>query len=1016
MMKKWLIIPALLLLSSCQTNEQAYSKPSFLYRNETIEDIKVGDTIVVEPKTLTYEGQSKVVNGQIIFPDGSSKVGKSFIIEMPGIYEVNYRAFFGTHEESISLFYHCHRTSGDFFISSDKSNPAQAGTYSHPLNSETIKGAKLLLDTKSVFTYNGEIDFTSFDPNKSFLDLIIDTSKQETSDIESFTIRITDVDNSSNYIDILVNDSGPIDDDGRGSYWKAGSSGQFKTGYENGRNSKIWGSSSKYGTNVGMSFRDLPDRGAKVAKLYFNYAEKELYISPLINSGIKSIITDFDDKEIYGSNVWKGFTNGKATISIFANSLLNNYATLIVSKIGNFDLSPLDFVDTDAPAIKVNYMGQSTIMPPMATVNKPYKIFEAAVSDNYDRNLSYSTYVTFLDEAHNIEKDITISNGYFTPKEVGKYTITYVAKDHSNNYATKTVDIYATSDSQEMSIALDEDSITQELYTVVNLPSIEEVKSKITGGSGKPKLERFVFDKDGNIYEFENDYFIPEEIGQYSVVYLATDYIGNEASATLTVNVTDPHHPVFIEDFNLPKTVIKGHKYTLPTYVGAEVGDNEETVYLSSKVYVNGEVLEDNSFVADETCVVKYELTGKTGVEEYVESIEVIDTGDPIDLGKYFHGDFSTEVNRNDVTLSADSGNASSLFISALPYDNLYVEFALINDLLNCDELVFKFTDSTNSNNSLSFHFSKSGEKAYISIGADITKYEFTGFEGEEGLSFVIDFTTSDKTLRDIYHKDVAVAKYNDKGNLFDCFGGGVYLEITMNNISSSSSFKMLTISNQSLGHKGRDPYKDFIKPIVILKEDSITEQEYNADAFIPLADVFDVLSDAEVTLTVKGPDNKNRIVDADATKRHTFVLDQFGRYIITYTATDSAGKSATYRRNITVYDIVPPELTINGSLASIYGLNAAITIPTYTVSDNLGKYTVDVFLIMPNNEQRLLLEDNNGLVTSYLEKDNMYYNASFKVDSRTFRAEQFGRYTLRFVAYDNDFNKTVKELHFEVK
>ena len=146
------------------------------------------------------------------------------------------------------------------------------------------------------------------------------------------------------------------------------------------------------------------------------------------------------------------------------------------------------------------------------------------------------------------------------------------------------------------------------------------------------------------------------------------------------------------------------------------------------------------------------------------------------------------------------------------------------------------------------------------------------------------------------------------------------------------------------------------------------------------------------------------------------YVLDQFGRYIITYTATDSAGKTATYRRNITVYDIVPPELTINGSLASIYGLNAPITIPTYTVSDNLGKYTVDVFLIMPNNEQRLLLEDNNGLVTSYLEKDNMYYNASFKVDSRTFRAEQFGRYTLRFVAYDSDFNKTVKELHFEVK
>lgn len=1016
MMKKWLIIPALLLIPSCHANEQVLSEVPILLKSETIDDIKLGDKIFVEPKTLTYEGQSKIVEGRIIFPDGSTKTGKSFVIEMPGIYEVNYRAFFGVHEENISIFYHCHRTSGDFFISTDKSNPAQAGSYSHPVSAGEIKGAKLLLDTKTTFTFDGEIDFTSFDPNRSFLDLIIDTSKQESSDIESFTIRLTDVDDASNYVDFLVNDSGPIDNDGRGSYWKAGASGQFKTGFEGGRSGKIWGSSSKYGTNVGMSFRDLPDRGANVAKLYFNYAEKELYVSPIINNGGKNIITDLDDKEIYGSNLWKGFTNGKATVSIFANSLLNNYATLIVTKVGNLDLSPLDFVDTDAPAIKLNYKGQSTINVPKATVNKPYKIYEATVSDNFDRHLSYSTYVTYFDEAHNITKDVTVSNGYFTPKEAGTYTITYIAKDHSNNYAEKTIDVVAINDSQEMSITLDEKSISEELYSVVNLPSIDEVKTKVVGGSGRPTIERYVFDREGNIMEIEGDSFIPTKIGEYVVVYVATDYIGNEAQAVLTVDVTDPHHPVFIEDFTLPKYLIKGHKYTLPNYLGAEV-QNNETVYLSSKVYINDKLLEDNSFIAEETCEVKYELNGITGKEEYVTSIDVIDVGDPIDLGKYFSGDFATEVNKNDITLTTSSGEeASSLFISALPYDNLYVEFALLSDLFNADELVFKFSDSTCSNNSLSFHFTRSGDKSYVSIGADTTKYEFTGFEGEEGLSFALDFTTSNKALKDIYHKDVAVAELNDQGNVFNGFGGGVYLEIIMNNISSESSIKMLTISNQALGHKGRDPYKDFIKPIVILKEDFITEQEYNADAFIPLAEAFDVLSDVNVTLSVKAPDGKSKIVDADATIRQSFVLDQFGRYIVTYTATDSAGKTATYRRNITVYDIVPPELTINGTLAEVYGLNAAITIPTYVVNDNLGKYTVDVFLIMPNNEQRLLLEDNNGLVTSYLEKDNMYYNASFKVDNRTFRAEQYGRYTLRFVAYDNDFNKIVKELHFEVK
>ena len=44
-----------------------------------------------------------------------------------------------------------------------------------------------------------------------------------------------------------------------------------------------------------------------------------------------------------------------------------------------------------------------------------------------------------------------------------------------------------------------------------------------------------------------------------------------------------------------------------------------------------------------------------------------------------------------------------------------------------------------------------------------------------------------------------------------------------------------------------------------------------------------------------------------------------------------------------------------------------------------------------------------------------MIYNDSFKVNETTFVAEQYGSYTMRFVAYDSDYNKTVQELHFEV-
>ena len=148
MSKKWILFPVLFFLPACSTAQSLIKRIQVLSQNETIDNLKIGDKIVLEPKTLTYEDQSKVVKGQIILPDGTSKAGDSFIIEMPGIYTVNYRAFFGTHEVSVSQFYHCHRTSGNFFLSSNKDNPAQTGEYSHPIKSGTIQGAKLLLDTK----------------------------------------------------------------------------------------------------------------------------------------------------------------------------------------------------------------------------------------------------------------------------------------------------------------------------------------------------------------------------------------------------------------------------------------------------------------------------------------------------------------------------------------------------------------------------------------------------------------------------------------------------------------------------------------------------------------------------------------------------------------------------------------------------------------------------------------------------------------------------------------------------
>ena len=136
-------------------------------------------------------------------------------------------------------------------------------------------------------------------------------------------------------------------------------------------------------------------------------------------------------------------------------------------------------------------------------------------------------------------------------------------------------------------------------------------------------------------------------------------------------------------------------------------------------------------------------------------------------------------------------------------------------------------------------------------------------------------------------------------------------------------------------------------------------------------------MSNATAKVTVKAPDGTTTLQNVDATVPHSFRLDQFGSYLVTYRCTDTAGNSASFPRKIVVYDFNPPVLTITGTLKDSYKLNDEVSIPSYTISDNLNDYKLDIFLLMPDNQQRLLMTDVNGKVTSYLTSNsNALFNS----------------------------------------
>ena len=92
------------------------------------------------------------------------------------------------------------------------------------------------------------------------------------------------------------------------------------------------------------------------------------------------------------------------------------------------------------------------------------------------------------------------------------------------------------------------------------------------------------------------------------------------------------------------------------------------------------------------------------------------------------------------------------------------------------------------------------------------------------------------------------------------------------------------------------------------------------------------------------------------------------------------------------------------------------VTLPTVTASDDSGTVYYDVFLSLPSGEVRMLLHSENGTLTSYLNGEDKTYPASFKVSDTEFKLETKDRYVLTVMAYDDNYNLTMKSFTITVK
>ncbi len=993
---------------SCSSNE--LTTKVYLLQREENNVVHLGDSIQVERRSLEFNGEIKEAIPHIITPYDNVISGDSFVANEIGLYRIVYKAYFGYEEVSQTVNYLCQLRSSDLFEINDKVTPSN-GFYKYNTNKVTHSGAIFDVASGNKITYKNYIDVSSLNSNNPFIDLIVEPNQIGSSDMGTISLKLVDSIDEDNYVEILLFDSGIVDTYGEGTYMRAGFNGGIYAGREQYGSSYIWHYSS-YGASAWSSFRALPNNNpTHDLKLYFDYNEKAFYASPALfnaDSNSKTLVNDLDSKELYPASPWEGFKSNRAKLVISCSEISSGSGRLLIKSIGGVDLSPLKLDDTVAPTIEINYKEQNRLSIPKAVVGTPYKIFDATVSDNFDQDLKATYSVTYRDTINKVDIDVTNKDGYFIPTKEGNYTIRYNAKDRSGNVAeTKIVRVASSNTIDTLISSLTSTNTTTQIFKEVAVPAVSMVK--VVGGSGKAIIERTVYDPDGTEIEISNNSFIPNKVGEYIAFYEATDYIGQKSICSYTVEVTGLTEPTFVGDITLPKVLVKGFKYQLPNYETVETVDNQ-VKYLTPNIFVNGERYQNYFIASENDMTISYQANGETGSTSKNFVIPVIDGNEGKNQIPYFYGNFDVTENSDDITLSASS-DASCLFATKLNRSDFSIYFQEIEGLNNYKYITFKLEDASNKNVSLTYKVSREGDDNVLLLptGQEVA---FAVRSGEMRLLY----NEISKGIFDAGNIFVSSTKVDDKGNPFNGFKDGIYLTIGLEGVTSSSSIKLTKINNQMLGHKDEGEYvMDIGKPSIVYNSEFIIEQKENNDFFYPTFAAYDVLNDiVETTLKITSP-SKKVLVEGDCSCTDTFKITEQGTYSIQYTATDAVGNVTKLIKSVYVYDETNPELTVKDMNKLEYKVGDSIAVPTYVASDNSGSVTVDVTVVLPDSQIRLLTHDVDGEITYYLVDRNIY-SSSFIVDKTHFRAEQKGTYMLRYLAYDSLYNTVAKELKFIVK
>lgn len=987
-----------------------------------VANIHIGDKIEAKDYTISSANGGVQAEGmKIVYPSGGIYGSDKFVIDQAGEYQVTYYATVNGERVEETKTYMAIRRPQDMIVA-ESGMKVEYGKFAvsgspYELKHETY-GALVHFRAGQSITFAANLKTADLTAGNNFLEMMAMPSVYGETDFERLTVRLTDVGDANNYVEYIIDSSNQLDGEGMVSYVRAGANGRQYGGWEYGKENTFHIRS--YGTQVEHSFRgwgclngdrNKPTVSELAMTLALDNESKQLFIGPE-SSGEGAgnrMVNDLDDETNYKGDPWGGFTSDEVSVTISASAFSKSEGVLLIKSFAGYNLAK-DVADTVAPEIQFDY-DMSEELPTLKKGTR-FDLIPYIAKDNLDKVVKSNVWVNHIDING---RSITVEHDgeSFMVDYAGKYEVIYYAEDYSGNVTKKTIELTAVEEIPEIIVNVGEELVQEEVYNTVRVPYASEITA--AGGSGALSVQRAVYSPSGELLDVD-DALQLVELGDYRIVYTATDYYGNVGEGVITVRSSSISAPKFVEDPYFTDALLAGFTYEFPKALAVETVGSD-VIIIPCKTYVNGELVEGSFVAAGEEMVIRYLAEGQTGSVEWTETISVINTQKGKYKSKYFYTEDEVQVidEKNYLQFNIFE-NARLTFLNSLPSKDFSLALEYAKDNVHFTGMNFILTDAENHNLSVTLSFTYDSAADAWTLSVNNSKVAYAVSKGI--FSFV--YSHADQKIVDTNGEAVATITAYDNGKPFAGFSETIYFDIEFTGVSAQSSIYFSNIAGQALGHnkKGDDPLasaKDETKPIIVLDEAFLLRQKIGTKAKIPTAKAYDVLGQiVEFTVTVE---KKGKVLyTGSATEKVDLLLDQAGNYDVTYFAKDSNNQKRELGYMITVADEIAPTLSVNGSLESSYGVGSKISIPSYSASDNNGDCTIQVMLIFPDNEQRLLHYSKNGSFTSLLDKENDIYDTSFKADSNTFIVQKKGKYILRFLAYDSDYNYTVREIVFWVQ